>query len=161
MDKHSDQEELLSDVEFAQEEADFVQDFILEEQVGFLLRKAYQRHQTIFTALMAEGLTPTQFSTLFRLLVSSEPVSQNALGRSVAMDAATTKGVIARLQAQGLVTTERDTEDRRRYLLHSTKQGRAVLKDALRSVQNISEATLAPLSKREQSTFLRLLAKLG
>lgn len=135
-------------------------EYVLDEQVGFLLRKAYQRHQTIFTERMVGGLTATQFSMLFRLVQVTGPISQNALGRLVAMDAATTKGVVSRLQAQGLVTTERDTEDKRRYMLRSTEKGRALIQEALPVVMGISEATLAPLTKRESETFLRLLAKL-
>ncbi|OIQ26957.1 MAG: MarR family transcriptional regulator [Alphaproteobacteria bacterium MedPE-SWcel] len=136
------------------------QTYVLDEQVGFLLRKAYQRHQTIFTERMIGGLTATQFSMLFRLVQVTGPISQNALGRLVAMDAATTKGVVSRLQSQGLVTTERDTEDKRRYMLRSTEKGRALIAEALPVVMGISEATLAPLNRRESETFLRLLSKL-
>ncbi|WP_323776514.1 MarR family winged helix-turn-helix transcriptional regulator [Leisingera sp.] len=138
----------------------FAPEYVLDEQIGFLLRKAYQRHQTIFTDRMIGGLTATQFSMLFRLVQMTGPISQNALGRLVAMDAATTKGVVSRLQAQGLVTTERDTEDKRRYMLQSTAKGRALIQEALPVVMGITEATLAPLTKRESETFLRLLAKL-
>ena len=135
-------------------------EYVLDEQVGFLLRKAYQRHQTIFAEKMIGGLTATQFSMLFRLFQVPGPISQNALGRLVAMDAATTKGVVSRLQAQELITAERDTEDKRRYMLRSTAKGRALIQEALPVVMGITEATLAPLTKRESETFLRLLAKL-
>ncbi|MAY85195.1 MAG: MarR family transcriptional regulator [Pseudooceanicola sp.] len=135
-------------------------DYVLDEQVGFLLRKAYQRHQTIFTERMIGGLTATQFSMLFRLFQVPGPISQNALGRLVAMDAATTKGVVSRLQSQGLITSERDSEDKRRYMLRSTEKGRALIQEALPVVLGITEATLAPLTRRESETFLRLLAKL-
>lgn len=134
--------------------------YVLDEQVGFLLRKAYQRHQTIFTDKIVGNLTATQFSTLYRLVNTPGPVSQNALGRSVAMDAATTKGVVNRLQAQGLIDAERDTEDKRRYLLRSTEKGRALIAEALPVMQAISAETLSPLTRRECETFLRLLAKL-
>lgn len=134
--------------------------YVLDEQVGFLLRKAYQRHQTIFSERMIGGLTATQFSMLFRLYQTPGPISQNALGRLVAMDAATTKGVVSRLQMQELITAERDTEDKRRYMLRSTAKGRALIQEALPVVIGITEATLAPLTKRESETFLRLLAKL-
>lgn len=139
---------------------DSSQEYVLDEQVGFLLRKAYQRHQTIFTEHMIGGLTATQFSMLFRLVQVTGPISQNALGRLVAMDAATTKGVVSRLVAQGLVTTERDTEDKRRYMLKSTAKGRALIEEALPVVIGITNATLGPLTQRESETFLRLLAKL-
>ena len=114
----------------------------------------------LFAEKMIGGLTATQFSMLFRLFQVPGPISQNALGRLVAMDAATTKGVVSRLQAQELITAERDTEDKRRYMLRSTAKGRALIQEALPVVMGITEATLAPLSKRESETFLRLLAKL-
>lgn len=134
--------------------------YVLDEQVGFLLRKAYQRHMTIFARSTIGGLTPTQFSTLFRLFAEPGPISQNALGRLVAMDAATTKGVISRLENQGLLTTQKDPNDKRRYLLQSTEKGRALIRDAIPVVKGITEATLEPLTKAERETFLRLLAKL-
>lgn len=68
--------------------------------------------------------------------------------------------MVSRLQAQELITAERDTEDKRRYMLRSTAKGRALIQEALPVVMGITEATLAPLSKRESETFLRLLAKL-
>lgn len=134
--------------------------YVLDEQVGFLLRKAYQRHMTIFARNMIGGLTPTQFSTLFRLYAEPDPISQNALGRLVAMDAATTKGVISRLESHGLITTERDPNDKRRYLLRSTEKGQALVREAIPVVKGITEATLEPLTRTERETFLRLLAKL-
>jgi len=135
-------------------------DYILDEQVGFILRKAYQRHMTIFTEHVAGGLTSMQFSTLYRLATEPGPVSQNALGRMVAMDAATTKGVISRLQARGLIHTERDKVDKRRYLLTTTQAGRALLAETLPRMKLISEKTLEPLTAAEQKTLVALLRKI-
>ncbi len=137
------------------------QDYQLDEQVGFLLRKANQRHLTILSALMPGGLTSMQFSTLFRLATKPGPVSQNALGRMVAMDAATTKGVVARLQARGLIRTESDPLDKRRYTLSTTEEGRALLAGILPVMQQITRETLAPLSPAEQETLVLLLKKIS
>lgn len=38
--------------------------YILEDQVGFMLRVAGQRHSTIFQLLAPLNLTPTQFSAV-------------------------------------------------------------------------------------------------
>ena len=70
-------------------------DYQLDDQVGYKLRLASQRHLEIFSRHLPD-MTPTQFSILVRLRDVGE-VSQNQLGRLVAMDAATTKGVISRL----------------------------------------------------------------
>lgn len=132
----------------------------LDEQVGFILRKAYQRHMTIFADHIVDGLTSMQFSTLYRLATEPGPVSQNALGRMVAMDAATTKGVISRLLARGLIHSEPDQVDRRRYLLTTSAAGRALLEEALPQVKKITEETLAPLDPAERLVLIGLLQKL-
>ncbi|MGQ3673305.1 MarR family winged helix-turn-helix transcriptional regulator [Xanthobacter sp. TB0136] len=135
-------------------------DYELDDQVGFVLRKAYQRHLTIFAEHIAGELTAMQFSTLFRLVKAGEPVSQNALGRMVAMDAATTKGVVSRLVARGLIRMEQDMVDRRRHLLSATEEGRALVAQVMPRMEQVSADTLSPLNAREQKTLLKLLQRL-
>lgn len=139
---------------------DWSDNYILDDQIGFLLRLAYQRHLALFTEKMTGGLTPPQFSTLYRLREASEPISQNALGRLVGMDAATTKGVVARLLSRELILVEKDGDDRRRYTLFITDAGRQLLDSVLADMQAISQATLAPLTPSEQEQLLRLLKRL-
>src|SRR6185312_15846978 len=68
--------------------------YVLEEQIGFVLRRAHQRHVAIFAESMAElGLTPTQFSALAKIR-DEGPVSQNRLGRLTSMDPANILGVV-------------------------------------------------------------------
>ena len=45
--------------------------YVLDDQVGFLLRVAMQRHTSIFTTRMIEGLTQTQFAALAKLTRSA------------------------------------------------------------------------------------------
>ena len=40
--------------------------YVLERQVGFVMRRAVQRHIAIFSALIPE-MTPTQFAALAKL----------------------------------------------------------------------------------------------
>jgi DNA-binding MarR family transcriptional regulator len=133
--------------------------YLLDDQVGYLLRLATQRHTTIFQAHAVEGLTPTQFAALVRL-AEHGPCSQNQLGRHAAMDIATIKGVVDRLRLKGLVRTEPSQQDKRRSVVSLTPEG-AALMDPLRTAgQQISDATLTPLTPAEQRTFLKLLRKL-
>ena len=62
--------------------------YALDEQAGFLLRVAMQRHTAIFMSRMVEGLTQTQFAVLAKLFEVG-PCSQNHLGRLIYLDAAT------------------------------------------------------------------------
>lgn len=135
------------------------EDYILDDQIGYLLRKAYQRNSTIFGELVPGPLTTTQFSVMHRL-AEEGPLSQNRLGRSVAMDAATTKGVVDRLISRGLLRRERDPDDRRRHLVHLTEAGDAMIRTAVTAAAEVSRETLAPLRERERETLLRLLKKI-
>ena len=134
--------------------------YVLNEQVGFLLRVAMQRHTAIFTARMIEELTQTQFAALAKLLEAG-PCSQNHLGRLIYLDAATIKGVVDRLCARGLVATTNDTRDRRRRAVALTLSGRRITEAAISVAAQITAATLAPLSPQEQRAVVRLLKKLG
>jgi DNA-binding MarR family transcriptional regulator len=132
---------------------------LLDEQVGFLLRQASQRHTAIFAARMVEDLTPTQWAALARLH-DGGPCSQNLLGRLTAMDAATIKGVVERLVARGLAETRADPQDQRRLTIALTEAGHALVDRATPAAREITEATLSPLSGSERRAIVRLLAKL-
>src|SRR5499427_2942822 len=96
--------------------------YILDEQIGFILRQVWQRHAMIFARDIGINLTPTQWAALAKLLETG-PCSQNQLGRLTAMDVATIKGVIDRLTARGLTETSPDPEDGRRLLVSLTRAG--------------------------------------
>ncbi|MCR4265492.1 MarR family winged helix-turn-helix transcriptional regulator [Nitratireductor sp. ZSWI3] len=131
----------------------------LQEQVGFILRKANQRHLSIFAARISD-LTPPQFAALAKLHEVGA-TSQNQLGQMVAMDAATIKGVIDRLKARGLVELEPHGKDRRRLVVSLSEKGRELVEALLPEALEVTEETLAPLTPRETATFLRLLTKLA
>lgn len=137
-------------------------DYILEEQVGHLLRRAHQRATAIFMAELGDvfELTPMQYAALVKLRDAGEQ-SQNQLGRLIAMDPATAQGVIRRLEERGLVERTADAGDRRRSLLRLTKEGLALVEAAIPKGERVSAATLAPLTQAEQSRFLALLRKLA
>jgi DNA-binding MarR family transcriptional regulator len=118
-----------------------------------------QRHTSIFTARMIEGLTQTQFAALAKLFEVGG-CSQNHLGRLIYLDAATIKGVVDRLGARGFVTALNDPKDRRRRAVALTERGREVTEAAMKVAAEITTATLAPLSAEEQRLVTRLLKKL-
>ncbi len=136
-----------------------IQSYQLDEQIGFILRKASQRHAVIFADFIAGDLTPTQFAAMAKLYEVGE-CSQNDLGRRVAMDAATIKGVIDRLAERGYVATRPDPHDRRRLRVDLTTAGCALAEAAIARAIEITRRTLAPLNPAEQQTLLRLLSKL-
>jgi DNA-binding MarR family transcriptional regulator len=134
--------------------------YVLDEQIGFLLRVAMQRHTSIFTSNMVEGLTQTQFAALSKLHEVG-PCSQNHLGRLIYLDAATIKGVVDRLGARGFLTALADPKDRRRRAVALTDRGREVTQAAMKVATEITVTTLAPLTPEEQRAVARLLKKLS
>jgi MarR family transcriptional regulator, lower aerobic nicotinate degradation pathway regulator len=134
--------------------------YVLDEQAGFLMRVAMQRHTSIFTSRMIEGLTQTQFAALAKLYEVG-PCSQNYLGRLIYLDAATIKGVVDRLHLRGFVTTLNDPKDRRRRAVALTDRGRQVTEAAMLVAAEITAATLTPLTADEQRLIAKLLRKLG
>ena len=135
--------------------------YVLEEQVGHLLRRAHQRHSAIFQAMIGEEqLTPLQFAALMKLSDVGE-TSQNLLGRLTAMDAATMQGVIKRLNARGLIDRRPDEVDRRRLMLSLSKQGAKLVRDLSARGAEITDQTLEPLSATEREAFLKLLKRLS
>ncbi|MDP2297330.1 MAG: MarR family transcriptional regulator [Pseudolabrys sp.] len=136
------------------------QGYVLDEQVGFLMRVAMQRHTSIFTSRMIEGLTQTQFAALAKLFEVG-PCSQNHLGRLIFLDAATIKGVVDRLGVRGFVTALADPKDRRRRAVALTERGREVTQQAMVVAAEITAATLAPLTAPERRMACELLKKLS
>jgi DNA-binding MarR family transcriptional regulator len=135
-------------------------EYRLDDQAGFLLRVAMQRHTAIFMSRIVKGLTQTQFAALAKLREVG-PCSQNQLGRLIYLDAATTKGVVDRLEGRGFVTARPDARDRRRRrAIALTDAGRAAADAAVKVARQITHATLAPLSPAEQKHVIRLLRKL-
>ena len=134
--------------------------YVLDDQAGFLMRIAMQRHTSIFTSRMIEGLTQTQFAALAKLREVG-PCSQNYLGRLIYLDAATIKGVVDRLHLRGFVTALNDPKDRRRRAVALTDRGRQVTEAAMVVAAVITAATLGPLSAEEQRQITKLLRMLG
>ena len=134
--------------------------YVLDEQVGFALRQAQQRHTTIFAAKMIEDLTPTQWAALAKLGELGD-CSQNHLGRLTAMDAATIKGVIDRLTGRGFTTTRSDPRDGRRLLVALTPAGSDLYDRAAPIAALITQKTLEPLDEHERSIACRFVAAPG
>ena len=135
--------------------------FLVEDHVGFLLRRAHQRHVALFLDLTSQhGLTPTQFTALFKA-VELGRVTQNLLGRLAAMDPATVQGVVRRLTARGLLQRTHDPMDRRTAVLTPTEAGIALIDRTVACAQRSHDAALAPLSLAERAQLLALLRKLA
>ena len=132
--------------------------YVLDDQVGYVLRRVTQRHLSIFSEHIPD-VTAIQFAVMARLAAMG-PLSQNQLGRAASMDAATVKGVVGRLEGLGLVARAADPEDRRRLTVALTEAGRDLVQRRYATATAITDATLAPLSVQDRQTLLALLLRL-
>lgn len=140
--------------------ASAVDAYRLEDQVGFILRLASQRHSAIFADGIGDDLTPTRFAALAKLFEIGA-MSQNELGRQTSMDGATIKGVVDRLRTRSLVRTRPDPSDARRHLVELTDTGRETVARAIPAAWEITEKTLEPLGPTERATLLKLLGRIA
>lgn len=135
-------------------------DYVLDDQVVHLVRRAHQKGSALFLSVLTpDQLTPTQFFAMARLFERGK-LSQNRLGRLAAMDPATIQGVIRRLEERGFIQRVPDPTDRRRMLLSLTPSGEATVVRLLEGAHKVSRAMLAPLKPDEQQAFMDMLRRI-
>jgi DNA-binding MarR family transcriptional regulator len=133
--------------------------FCLDDQIGFLLRRAYQRASAMLVSRIAEyNLTPPQFSVLARLYERGS-VSQNLLGRLVAMEPANIRDVVLRLKKRRLIRAERNALDGRLILLSLTSLGVSLVQTLLPLEIASTAASLASIRPGERELLIRLLRR--
>ncbi len=130
--------------------------YSLDEQIGHLLRRAYQRAAATFMATSRSVATPMQFAVLARLWEKGR-VSQNELGRLAAMDPPTVHGVVRRLRERRFITSLRDPADRRLILYQLTPSGRRLVRELIELEAVTTARILAPLSIPQRHQLLDLL----
>ena len=145
----------------SERECDPTSGYSFQEQIGFLLRKAYQSHSLLFQRMCPDAqLTTAQFAVLCAIR-DAGACSLTDIGRAVVMDPATTRGVVGRLNERRLVSLASDVVDRRRIIVDLNERGRALLRDIIPHAMAITEATLEPLNSAERIALLYLLGKLA
>jgi DNA-binding MarR family transcriptional regulator len=131
------------------------------EQVGHLLRKAYQRHLSIFQTNASDpDLTSVQFVTLCALH-DLGPSSQVELVKATSVDQATIRGIVDRLKVRGLVNLSKDEADGRKVVISLLPKGETLLQEMYPRAYHISEETVARLNPAERVALLYLLRKIA
>jgi MarR family transcriptional regulator, lower aerobic nicotinate degradation pathway regulator len=134
--------------------------YVLEDQIGFHLRRAHQRATLIFNEVMAKfDITPTQFAALSKI-DDEGTISQNHLGRLTAMDPSTILGVVGRLQRQGLVHLKSTPGDARLTLIELTLDGQKRVAEMKAVAGEVSKRTMTPLKPADAKTLNELLARI-
>jgi DNA-binding MarR family transcriptional regulator len=144
-----------------QQAEDSAESYELDVQIGFVLRRAHQRHVAIFAECLSDyALTPQQFSTLAKIRETGG-VSQNRLGRLTAMDPATILGVVQRLSQRGLIERAPDPIDPRSIRLTLTAAGQVLITEAIPHALEATNRTLSSLTPAQRKELVSLLGILA
>jgi DNA-binding MarR family transcriptional regulator len=98
---------------------------------------------------------------ILRLIGASPGLSQQELGRRLAILPSRLVALLDELQEQALIERRQDPEDRRTYALHLTAAGRLTLEQVGRIACEHDEAicaTLTPAERQQLNSLLRRIA---
>jgi DNA-binding MarR family transcriptional regulator len=141
--------------------AQAVAQYDFSQQVGHLLRRAYQRHVAIFQQGIPDSqLTAAQFVVLCAVHERTA-CSLNDVVRATAIDQGTARGVVDRLKARGLIEVSHDPADKRKVLIRATRAGEALVREMVPFAVGITEATFGGLNPAERVAVLFLLQKMS
>jgi DNA-binding MarR family transcriptional regulator len=133
-------------------------DYDVTSAPGHLIRRAQQRHQTLWAERVQADLTSVQFAVLASLARQPE-IDQRTLGASLSIDTSTLADVCRRLADRGLLRRSRDVNDARRYVLQLTPSATALLERTIPAVDDVGDALLVPLTLDERETLIVLLQR--
>ena len=111
-------------------------------------------------ALAALEMRSHEFAVLSGL-ADAGPMSQGELGQSVRVHSSNLVALLDGLEADGLVARERDSQDRRRYMLRLTAAGRRRLERARHAALAAEQELLEPLSEVERERLHSYLSRMA
>ena len=128
-------------------------------QIGFLIRKFYQKNQALWQAMCPDPqMTSVQSATL-SAVQRLGACSLTELGRAAAMDPATPRGVAERLRQRGMIALLDDPVDRRKVIVRLEPPGLHYLETIGPAMARIAATTVMPLNVAERLALEFLLLK--
>lgn len=132
----------------------------IDNSIGFLLAKAYQRACALYKEKFGNyDLTPQQFS-LLRFLWKEDGLTQVELSNRSHVDRTTIGGLIDRLEQSGLLQRLPHPEDRRAYRICLTPAGRKLEEELTPLAGELRRAILEPLDPDEVVALFTILRKM-
>ena len=130
----------------------------LENQLCFPLYACSRETIKLYKPFLDRiDLTYTQYITMM-VLWEKKSINVKALGQRLFLDSGTLTPLLKKLEAKGLVTRQRSTEDERNLIITITRQGEA-LKEQAAAIPG-EMAKCCNLEPEEASTLYRLLYKM-
>lgn len=129
----------------------------IENSVGFLLAKAYQRAWALFKEeLDPHDLTPPQFG-LMGFLWRQDGMTQVELSEKSQVDRTTVGGLIDRLEKIGMVERQPHPQDRRAHMIRVTTKGKEMESLLTEVAQRSTARFTVGLDQKDVNELLRIL----
>lgn len=126
------------------------------EHIGYLIRRAQQRHLAIWNRIVSPEVSSVQYSILVAL-DNHGAMSQRELCDAVDLDRSTIADVISRMERRGLVDRQRDTRDARRKVVSMSPLGKTERDRMLPLVEAVQRELVVNLTVPEQNDLRRNL----
>jgi MarR family transcriptional regulator, lower aerobic nicotinate degradation pathway regulator len=136
-------------------------EYRVTDQVGHLLRRAYQRHTAIFQSVVpASKLSAAQFVVLCAVRDHQSTTIRDIVD-ATAMDEPTVRGIVERLKWTDLVHVAHEPGDKRHAIVTLSVLGQSAVTDTLPYAQQISELTFGDLNASERQQLTDLLRRIS
>lgn len=134
--------------------------FVRENSVGYLMRRIVNMMVThVDKRLESHGLTHAQWTPLF-LINQGRAHTLAELSRDLQLDAGALTRTLDRLEAKGLCTRERSTEDRRVVHLALTPEGETATAPVPSVLCDVTNTLLSGFTQDEWQTLMVLLRRM-
>lgn len=135
----------------------------MEFRIGFLVHDVSRLRQILFDqAMKPHGVTRAQWWALAQL-TRYDPaggMTQAELARLLGLGKVAVGGMVARLEAAGLVVRKADAADRRINRVHVTARGSRVVERMVAVGHNLNKSVLRGLSREDVAAADRVLTTL-
>lgn len=131
------------------------------DQIGHLLRRAYQRHVAIFKETVPDTqLTAAQFVVLCAIR-DCDNCQVHDVVHATAIDEPSVRGIIERLKWRELLAVAHEPGDARKMKVALTPAGASLVEQTVPIAVQISQLTFGDLDEEERATIIRLLRKIS
>lgn len=132
-----------------------------EASAGYQVRRAHRRFDRFLNACLSRHGVKTGFWYYLRVLWIRDGVSQKYLSDMTNVAENTTATIVNSMVEDGLVTRERDTEDRRRFSVLLTDRGRALEKKLMPYAAEINTVATEGIAEADLELCLSVLKRMS
>lgn len=130
-----------------------------QHHLGYLLRRAQQRHVATWTQLASNEISSVQYAIL-AILDRRGEASQRELCDDVDLDRSTVADLVGRMQRRGLIERRRDPQDARRNTVRLTDHGLTERRRLAPLVQDVQRELAGALPPEDRAALARILRRL-